>query len=63
MTEYIIAEYSDKYGWCLFRLAGYDLDIAKQILVKLQKEYSNKQLKIEAVNSAECWWNDPTMCD
>ena len=61
--EYIITEKTDKYGWCLFRVCGDDLEAAEKTLPKLQAEYPDKELRIEAVDKKDCWWNDPTLCN
>ena len=57
--EYIIQEYDSKYGWCLFTVCKGDREFAEKTLVRLQKENPTKQLRIEEVNSKDCWWNDP----
>ena len=61
MTEYIITENTKEYGWCLFRLAGYDKTKAEQQLTELTKQYPHKELKIEEIAKEDCWWNDPAM--
>ena len=55
--EYIIVEWTEKYGWCLFHLGGYDLQECEKLLQKLQEKHPNKQLKIEETISEENWWN------
>lgn len=59
--EYIIVEKTERNGWCLFRLAGYDKAKAEQKLAELVKEYPHKELKIEEIVQEDCWWKDPTM--
>ena len=59
--EYIIVEKTERNGWCLFRLAGYDQTKAEQQLTELTKQYPHKELKIEEIAKEDCWWNDPLM--
>lgn len=57
--EYIITEKSEKWGWCLHCLAGKDLDWALKILAKEREKHPEKILRVEEVESKDCWWNDP----
>jgi hypothetical protein len=61
--EYIVQEFTEKYGWCLFRLAGAKKEHAEQVLKKAQLENPDKQLRLEEVESKDCWWNDPFLCN
>jgi hypothetical protein len=57
--EYIITEKTDKHGWCLFRVCGKNKEAAEKSLKRLQAENPDKELRLETVDSKECWWNDP----
>lgn len=57
--EYIIAEKTEKYGWCLWKTCGTDIEWAEKVLLKEQAEHPEKELRIEAVEAKHCWWNDP----
>lgn len=57
--EYIIQEYDAKFGWCLFKLAGTTKEYAEKRLVEEQKANPDKQLRLQEVESKDCWWNDP----
>lgn len=57
--EYIITEKHEKYGWCLYKVCGNDYEWALQVLVIEQNAHPEKELRIEAVESKDCWWNDP----
>lgn len=61
--EYIITEHTEQFGWCLFRVCRGDKAFAEKCLAELQLEYPDKQLRIEEVNSKDCWWNDPFLAN
>lgn len=61
--EYIITEKTEKYGWCLFKVCGKDAEWALQVLMREQAKHPEKELRIEAVEEKDCWWNDPTLCN
>ncbi len=56
MAEFIITKNTEKYGWCLFRLAGHDKQRAEKILERLKAENPNKELRIEEAQDKDCWW-------
>lgn len=56
--EYIITEYTEQFGWCLFRLAGVNKERAERLLAEAQAENPDKQLRLDTVESKDCWWND-----
>lgn len=56
--EYIITEYTDRYGWCLWKVCGADKEWAENVLVKEQKAHPDKELRIETVYEKDCWWNN-----
>ena len=57
--EYIITEKTKKYGWCLWMVCGTDIEHAKQVLAHEQSKHTDKEFRIEAVESEGAWWNDP----
>ena len=57
--EYIITEKTEKHGWCLCKVCGKDEEWALQVLMKEQKAHPKKELRIEAVEEKDAWWNDP----
>lgn len=57
--EYIITEKTEKYGWCLFKVCGKDAEWALQVLMREQAKHPEKELRTEAVEEKDCWWNDP----
>ena len=57
--EYIITEHTERFGWCLFVLAGTTRERAEKRLAEVQRDFPNKQFRIEEVESKDCWWNDP----
>lgn len=61
--EYIITEKHKVYGWCLFKVCGKDYEWAVQVLVREQNAHPDKELRIEAVEEKDCWWNDPFLCN
>lgn len=57
--EYVIVEKTDKYGWCLWKVCGSDDRAhAERCLDREQSENPDKELRIEAISSKDCWWND-----
>lgn len=61
--EYIIQEYTEKYGWCLYVLAGRNIDSANKRLEEMKAMNPGKQFRIKEVNNEDCWWNDPGLCN
>lgn len=61
--EYIITENTKDYGWCLFKVCGKDEEWALQVLVQEQKKHPEKELRVEAVEEKDCWWNDSFLCN
>ena len=57
--EYIIAEKTEKWGWCLWKVCGKSRENAERGLAIEQAEHPEKELRIETVPADECWWNDP----
>jgi len=56
--EYIITEKTKNYGWCLWKVCGKDYEWALQVLIIEQKAHPEKELRIEAVDEKDAWWND-----
>lgn len=61
--EYIIQEFSEKYGWCLFSVCKGDSDFANKCLEEARKQFPDKQLRVATVKSEDCWWNDPFLAN
>lgn len=61
--EYIITEKTKTYGWCLHCVCGKDEEWALQVLMKERAAHPEKELRVEAVNEKDCWWNDPFLCN
>ena len=68
--EYIIVGDTEEYEGCLVKLAGYNLETANKVLNRMltcpnkNDEYlmqGCKNLRIEAVESDNSWWNDPVL--
>lgn len=70
--EYIIVGDTENYKECLVCLAGWDKDNAEERLNQmltnptendraLMKGHSN--FKVVAVESKDCWWNDPFLAN
>jgi len=57
-TEFIIAELTKHNGWCCCALAGKTRERAEKVLQEVQKKHPEKQLRIEEVESASCWWRE-----
>ena len=57
--EYIITEKTEKWGWCLHCVCGKDEEWALQVLMRERERHPGKELRVEAVPSEDCWWNDP----
>ena len=65
--EYIIVGDSKETGnkECLINLAGDKIKGAKKRLQETIAEYGDKydNIKIIEVESKDCWWNDPVLCN
>lgn len=61
--EYIITEKTEKHGWCLHCLCGKNAGSALKSLEREQAAHPDKELRVEAVEDKDCWWNDPTLCN
>ena len=61
--EYVILEKTEKHGWCLWKLCGTDKEWAEKVLAREQAEHPDKEFCIDEVESKDCWWNDPTLCN
>ena len=59
----IIQEYSEKYGWCLFKVIYGDRDFAEICLEKEQRLNPDKQLRLTEIKKEDCWWNDPFLAN
>ena len=60
---YVIQEYDEKYGWCLFTVCRGNKEFAEQTLAELQKKHPDKQLRVAEVDAKDCWWNDPFLAN
>lgn len=61
--DYIIQEYSEKYGWCLFKVCYGNKEFAEECLVKEQKAHPDKQLRLAEVKKEDAWWNDRVLAN
>ena len=70
--EYIIVGDTKNYEGCLICTCGNNKEFAEKVLVELRNptnEMDKKRveghfnLRIEEVNSNECWWNDPFLAN
>ena len=57
--EYIITEHTEQFGWCLFKVCRGDKAFAEKCLREEQLANPDKRLRLEEVESKDCWWNDP----
>lgn len=57
--NYVIQEFTEDYGWCLFTVCYGNREFAEESLLKWQKECPYKQLRVAEVSNEDCWWNDP----
>lgn len=54
--QYIVVEYTEKYGWCLVCVCGANIELAKKALKEKQAMYPNKQFKINEIEEDQAWW-------
>ena len=61
--EYIITEKTEKHGWCLWKVCGTNENWANTVLKQEQEAHPEKEFRVEAVKSKDCWWNDPFLAN
>ena len=72
MTEYIIVGDTEKYDGCLIYTCGTDKSWAEKVLERMltnpdeqdkQELAKHSNLRVEAVQEKDQWWNDPFLAN
>lgn len=56
MGDYVVVVQTEKYGFCLHRVAGRSRERAEEVLKRCQEEEPDKVFKIDYVEKEDCWW-------
>jgi len=71
-TEYVIMGDTERFNDCLVAVCGSDKDHAMKVLNRMINNPTENDkllikghhnLRVQEVNSGECWWNDPFLAN
>lgn len=57
--NYVVEEYTEKYGWCLYQVCHGDKDLAEKCLARCRAKHPNKEFRVDVVEDKDAWWLDP----
>ena len=57
--NYILEEFTEKYGWCLWKVCYGDATFADKCLVAERILHPDKELRVNVVEDKDAWWLDP----
>lgn len=57
--NYVVEEYTEKYGWCLYQVCHGDKDFAYECLARCRAKHPDKEFRVDVVEDKDAWWLDP----